>query len=1338
MPAQSLHHLGDEPIYCEAVHDPEDDVYSGSDDDHYEGKLHRRLHIEKKAIDFLNGHVPVLLSARLQGPFDRQHWNNPWLSRRATGQVEHPGTQTTLSNLPVGNIGGHGLDQVAEGNLPNTQGTSLYPLPSPEITNPPSARKNPYMEEENYNRIKTWREAVKGISTSRDPFWLSQQGDSDDGSVMRKRSADQQWLHKRETKRRKPTDERTSPPDESPSQAASKLRKYETRRPQLVSLPAQSPSAHEDELATGVNTRNVTVASRRANRHLSTPRSRRIEQRSPHRKLRLQEAGSSEDELSMPSTTPTRKAGLSFAEKPKTPMIDGSPKRPKTATMNVFHSHNSCEQADQGRTQVQQIQASQLSARQRSSIDAARRLAKYAARIGVQAAGSLGDSPRQEATKTIEPVQNKKVETGPATEKPRTYIEKLADITLSQRDNSFLFHKRAKSPANISASRPSSEDLKNGTNPRPSSRPSCVDDAAVRPMDVEYRASHDEEKDDGDSFISDPASAVDENSNTKRQTLCEHVDNSEENVDAYVAKPFQTGGGVMESNATVRKDEDDKIHGPEVMDVTRVDEDLEAVVDVEVTSISGSARARELERNREAMDTERPRVLVQDEVCALSDPDWSTCLNTQDLSSTSTTTAAVPEDAPGNPMVEQDIDDPSDSDWSSYVDTQDLSAVSPAAGVLRKDAQSVPSVVYQGADDRADLVWSTFSNTQDQSAAAEPQHEDPESEYEDAMDLKFTNPVNCTPIVEDEDDSSSEWSTYRGASSPIDGEQNGDTSHKPVPLEAPQDANPSQASVGSIIDAYADTEQLPEIFGPGGDSNAPDESHQHINMSVSNSDTAEETSAAQKEGKMAMLPILTTPLEIVEAKDDSTENSMTDETTVSIELRKMADADMSDEAATSVELRQDQSQPNIDSQTPQAAENDAKTTADPSFLDQTPASVEPPHSQSPWAKEAGPGLQVAQAPGTEAQPDADRGIVGGTTTNTEPLEMQSPWTKEIVIGPHQPATKPAYVTDTPFDGSSSTLSILAGKALPFSQPPQSAWTTHTPTHSDVPTPDFTVSIKAFSDFATPSPTKKRTSFNGSILRNQCKTSLFQKPKRRVHFAPLPGEEEAGSIEVGQTGDDTIYVEEEVSYCTPSGRKTGTIGVPRPATRGASPPPMDVSSAEVGGILDHDPKFAKHFEAVAKRKKNTPRKALRLLPSDSQQTTTASQGVEAMAEAFIQASQTRRKALEMPETCAAENTGPDEGHDSPNAKSFSPMSMSVHHMEGQENAEPVDDVSAVLDNLEEFLDDTWGIGLGADVEGAEDTQTQSHAKIPQGSNGAQGVFDMVGDPMMALHTNVWAD
>ncbi|ROW16977.1 hypothetical protein VPNG_01152 [Cytospora leucostoma] len=1281
MPAPPLHQLGDEPIYCEAVHDSGVDAYSGSEDDYYEGPLHRRLHIEKKAIDFLAGHVPVLLSARLRGPFDSQHWNNPWRSRRASRQAVNPGTQTIRSNAPVEGGRGHDLDRVAEENFTNTQGTSLYPLPSPEITNPPSARKNPYMEEAEYNRVKTWREAVKGTSVSRDPFWLSIHDDSDDGSVTRKRSADKRWLHQRASKKRKSTDLKMSPPEESPSQAAAKTRKTHTRRPyQRVASSIQISSKHEDELATGVNSKDTTISTRIAN-NTGTPRSRRTEQRSPYRKLRRQEAETSEDELSMPSTTPTHKAAHPYADNPKTPIDNGSPKRSTTATHSASRSRSIREQAHRGRTQVEKIQASQMSARQRSNIETAKRLSKDAARIVVKVSRTKGEISGHRVLNSPKSVQAKEKMPDSAMAEPKTHAKILADVALSQQDRSFCFHTRSKSPLEDSAPPPG--DPRDGIHPISSSKQLPVSSTTVGPTDGGPYAA--DEK-NGETASAD---VMELDTDGKQRVPCEPIKESEDLGIAQLSKQIQPANEVLENDEAVRKEQNVKIDGLMTEDAIQNDDELEATSNVNVASEPESANG--FEKNSDPIATEKIQVIVQTEYHEPSEPEWSTYLETQDLSIASAVTRAAVKEAHGTPLIEQGLDDPSDPKWTTYVDTQDTQDGLKTKDALEEDGDII--VINQGLKGTSD----SDRDIQEESAAAELQIEDPQSHCEAAMDMTVTEPVDCKSEAEDDGGSDSQWPTHRGEIPRVDDDQASQPDHEPA-----------QTAVPPVAHAEEAVQQL-EVSDPAEDSDASKETTNDSIIPMPGSGAVADTRPGQDQPEMAMQTPCKTPLGIDNAQDVHMEGFPTGsgsvaETFSTIEHPQVTDAGILDERAPSIDPQQVQSQPSLDLQIPQPSENDVTTTPDSGF-EQTTASLEQMHLQSPWTSNGNIEQQVRQATG-KTDPEFDSGIV-------DPAE-------EVV---------PENATIT--DGSTSILEPLAGQVLPFPQLPQNPWLAHTPTHSNLPTPDFTMSIRAFSNFATPSPTKKRASFNGSILRDRFNTPVFQKPERRVHFAAFPGED-AENTEC----DNIIFVEDDVSYFDPSGHKTSTMRVPRPVARAASPPPLDVSCAEVGGLLDHDAKFAKHFEAMARRKKSPPRRTLKLLPSDSQQSTTASQGVGAMAEAFIQASQTRRGALEMAGADATEAEAAGDHNILPTEKAFSPIA--IDRQEGQENIEPVDDVSAVLDNLGEFLDDTWGVGLAAGGEVAEETRIRAQPQTPQGKQTPRGMFDMVGDPMLALKFNVWAE
>lgn len=73
------------PIYCEAVLQPQDVYYEGSEDEDYDSAEARRQRYEAAGQRFLEGNVPLLLSATLKGPFEKESgWVNPWRSKNRT------------------------------------------------------------------------------------------------------------------------------------------------------------------------------------------------------------------------------------------------------------------------------------------------------------------------------------------------------------------------------------------------------------------------------------------------------------------------------------------------------------------------------------------------------------------------------------------------------------------------------------------------------------------------------------------------------------------------------------------------------------------------------------------------------------------------------------------------------------------------------------------------------------------------------------------------------------------------------------------------------------------------------------------------------------------------------------------------------------------------------------------------------------------------------------------------------------------------------------------------------------------------------------------------------
>ncbi|KAK0612833.1 hypothetical protein B0T17DRAFT_541879 [Bombardia bombarda] len=311
--------------------------------------------------------------------------------------------------------------------------------------------------------------------------------------------------------------------------------------------------------------------------------------------------------------------------------------------------------------------------------------------------------------------------------------------------------------------------------------------------------------------------------------------------------------------------------------------------------------------------------------------------------------------------------------------------------------------------------------------------------------------------------------------------------------------------------------------------------------------------------------------------------------------------------------------------------------------------------------------------------------------------------------------------------------------------------------SSLPTPEFTLSIKPFREFMTPSPRspgrsghinydsspdehrQRRLStlqnlFGASISKNPWastqpqsqssrrksilstgKKNKIRKRKsinKRVSWGPLPGDDDA------QQNDISVL-------SSPPGAE-----LPTRDSRAASPPPLTGILATKPLPVGEGQKFSKHFAAMASRRRrrpaaaraigaaNTPvvpRMSKRLLPSASQQVC-GSPAVEAMAEAFLAADSALATGSAAVPTAAAAAEEDDEsmyvdGHseitggeqqqqhqeeeydmDEPSqqlAREMAPGPSALLQLQQEDG--PIDDVSAVLENLDDFLD-AWDVDV----------------------------------------------
>ncbi|GAB1313608.1 hypothetical protein MFIFM68171_03818 [Madurella fahalii] len=143
-----------QPIYCEALHNPDDVLCPGSDDESYHSPADRRMRYEAQAQRFLEGKPVFLLSASLRGPFDRKSgWVNPWRSKSTSRTKSVRRRRPPASRRAT-------VDHHESSHVPDSSG---YHLRTPERQGaPPRAINTPprYMDDESFDRVWDWRDRV--------------------------------------------------------------------------------------------------------------------------------------------------------------------------------------------------------------------------------------------------------------------------------------------------------------------------------------------------------------------------------------------------------------------------------------------------------------------------------------------------------------------------------------------------------------------------------------------------------------------------------------------------------------------------------------------------------------------------------------------------------------------------------------------------------------------------------------------------------------------------------------------------------------------------------------------------------------------------------------------------------------------------------------------------------------------------------------------------------------------------------------------------------------------------------------------------------------------------
>ncbi|RKU43988.1 hypothetical protein DL546_006078 [Coniochaeta pulveracea] len=247
--------------------------------------------------------------------------------------------------------------------------------------------------------------------------------------------------------------------------------------------------------------------------------------------------------------------------------------------------------------------------------------------------------------------------------------------------------------------------------------------------------------------------------------------------------------------------------------------------------------------------------------------------------------------------------------------------------------------------------------------------------------------------------------------------------------------------------------------------------------------------------------------------------------------------------------------------------------------------------------------------------------------------------------------------------------------------------------SSLPTPDFTLSVKSFREFATPSPARRRMRPPGghqtkSILKSaRIRYSDMTFPSHMKGKPPPKAKRVSFASELARSPSSSSFADETTTLGVELPTMEATRTPPRRNPERSFSPPLQLSQSELPGSTD---RFYSHFAKMVRkgpqmrRKSRSPLRTGRskLLPSASQQVL-GSPGFVDMAEAFI----------------AADSMRPDpEGDDvdmhEPGDQGEEEHQVNVGRLDGEAGQEEVeeededqyetDPVAHVLGNLDAFI------------------------------------------------------
>ncbi|KAG5948004.1 hypothetical protein E4U59_005483 [Claviceps monticola] len=192
---------GDDFIYYESYCERQDIFYEGSEDERYQCPSERRLRYEAAGQRFLNGQVPTLISASLEGPFDSATgWTNPWTSKRNKAVVrkikDRPRSEQRVSQRSSTKI-----HRTQQSTFLSSAGECH--LPSPEsLKQAPQSQDCSFLRTEKLATVKRWQEKLDNAPSDHDSFWDGNKSNLSP-SVKKRRASGAEWLKNAPLKRHK-------------------------------------------------------------------------------------------------------------------------------------------------------------------------------------------------------------------------------------------------------------------------------------------------------------------------------------------------------------------------------------------------------------------------------------------------------------------------------------------------------------------------------------------------------------------------------------------------------------------------------------------------------------------------------------------------------------------------------------------------------------------------------------------------------------------------------------------------------------------------------------------------------------------------------------------------------------------------------------------------------------------------------------------------------------------------------------------------------------------------------------------------------------------------------